>query len=137
MVHVLCSPSRLRPARERASAGKLLSALLVVLCVGFAVVAIVINSVMASPFDFKFWRDSLAQVAVYRWATPAAMTAQGATHLLVSRLLIGVAGFPGAHRDPPQGQSAPSRSAPASCWEALSSRWRCCKARWCAPTSDT
>ena len=39
---------------------------------------------MARPFNFKFWRDSLAQVAGYRWATPVAMTKEGATHLLVA-----------------------------------------------------
>ncbi len=50
----------------------------------FAVVAVVVNAFMAVPFDFKFWRESLAQVADYRWATPAAMTDQGATHLAVA-----------------------------------------------------
>ena len=32
--------------------------------------AIVVNCFMATPLDFKFWRDSLAQISVYRWATP-------------------------------------------------------------------
>ena len=50
----------------------------------FAVVAVVVNAFMALPFDFKFWKESLAQVSVYRWATPAAMTDQGATHLCVA-----------------------------------------------------
>ena len=46
------------------------------------VLAIVVNSYMARPLDFKFWRDSLVQVAAYRWATPAAMTREGTAHLL-------------------------------------------------------
>ncbi len=71
--------------------GKLLFTLLVFL-LSAGGVAIVINSVMASPFDFHFWRDSLAQVAAYRWATPAAMTAMGEVHLL-SALLIGIVIF--------------------------------------------
>jgi hypothetical protein len=71
--------------------GKLLSTLL-----AFAVAAVVfvitINWVMARPLDFRFWRESLAQVAAYRWATPAAMTAVGKLHLF-SALLIGLAIF--------------------------------------------
>jgi hypothetical protein len=46
------------------------------------ILAVVVNSFMATPFSFKFWRDSLVQVAEYRWATPAAMTDQGVRHLL-------------------------------------------------------
>ncbi len=53
--------------------------------VSFAVAAValalIINSFMARPFDFKFWSDSLAQVAAYRWATPVAMTSEGTMHL--------------------------------------------------------
>jgi hypothetical protein len=60
--------------------------------VSFAVVAVVVNAFTAVPFDFKFWRESLAQVSVYRWATPAAMTEQGATHLCVA-LVIAVVVF--------------------------------------------
>jgi len=73
--------------RER-FAGKLLAGLLAFALSAF-VLAIVINSFMAGPLDFKFWRDSLAQVAVYRWATPAAMTAKGTRHLLGALLLCG------------------------------------------------
>ena len=54
--------------------------------------AIAVNCFMATPLDFKFWRDSLAQISVYRWATPAAMTDEGTVHL-VGGLLIGVAVF--------------------------------------------
>jgi hypothetical protein len=60
--------------------------------VAFAVIAVVVNAFTAVPFDFKFWRESLAQIAVYRWATPAAMTGQGATHLCVA-LAIALAVF--------------------------------------------
>ena len=67
-------------------------AVLVAFVVGFLVVMVVVNTVMARPFDFKFWRDTMAQVAVYRWATPAAMTEQGATHLF-GALAIGIAVF--------------------------------------------
>jgi hypothetical protein len=56
------------------------------------VLAIVVNSFMATPLDFKVWRDSLAQVSVYRWATPALMTDKGTVHLL-GGLLIGAAIF--------------------------------------------
>ncbi len=71
--------------------GKLLSALLAFVAAA-VFFAIVINSFLASPLDFKFWRDSLGQVAVYRWATPAAMTDKGAVHFF-GGLLIGLAIF--------------------------------------------
>ena len=58
----------------------------------FAAIAIVVNAFTAVPFDFKYWRETLAQVSVYRWATPAAMTDEGATHLCVA-LLIAVLVF--------------------------------------------
>ncbi|HUK73938.1 MAG TPA: hypothetical protein VLV47_00520 [Candidatus Bathyarchaeia archaeon] len=48
------------------------------------ILAVIVNSFMARPFNFKFWRDSLAQVAAYRWATPVAMTREGTRHLLVA-----------------------------------------------------
>ncbi len=67
--------------------GKELVVGLISFVAAFAVVALVVNSFMAVPFDFRFWKDSLAQVAVYRWATPAAMTDQGATHLGVALLI--------------------------------------------------
>ncbi len=83
-------------------AGKLLSVLLTFF-LSAVVLVIAINSLMASPLDFRFWRDSLAQVAAYRWATPAAMTAAGELHLF-SALLIGTGDLPGACPNP-QGQS--------------------------------
>jgi len=72
-------------------AGQLLSALVVFLGAGF-VLAIAVNCFMATPLDFKFWRESLAQISVYRWATPAAMTDEGTAHL-VGGLLIGAGAF--------------------------------------------
>ncbi len=87
----ICFAAIALETRREHFAGKLLSALL-----GFVVaavfVAIVINCFLASPLDFKFWRDSLAQVAVYRWATPAAMTDKGTAHFF-GGLLIGLAIF--------------------------------------------
>ncbi len=74
-------------------AGKLLAALLTFF-LSAVVLVIAINSLMASPLDFRFWRDSLAQVSAYRWATPAAMTAAGEIHLF-NALLIGLATFLG------------------------------------------
>ena len=48
-----------------------------VLC-AFAAISVVflvvINAVMAKPFDFRFWRSSLAIVAAYRWLEPAEMS---------------------------------------------------------------
>ena len=68
--------------------GKLLLGLLAFLIAGLAL-TVVINSFMARPLDFKFWRDSLAQVAAYRWATPSAMTDEGVTHLVGALLIVG------------------------------------------------
>jgi hypothetical protein len=80
----------LETRRER-FAGKILSTLASFLLASF-LIAIAVNSLLVSPLNFKFWRDSLAQIAAYRWATPAAMTAEGEVHLLVA-LLIGAAVF--------------------------------------------
>ncbi|MFZ0793376.1 MAG: hypothetical protein WAM65_06370 [Candidatus Korobacteraceae bacterium] len=87
----ICMAAIALETRREPFGGKLLSAML-----GFVVaavfVAIAANCFLASPLDFKFWRDSLAQVAVYRWATPAAMTDKG-TALFFGGLLIGLAIF--------------------------------------------
>ena len=45
------------------------------------VVVLVVNSIFARAFDFRFWRDSLVQVSAYRWATPFHMSPTGAAHL--------------------------------------------------------
>ncbi len=63
---------------------------------GFAisclVLVFVINAIIARPWDFHFWRTSLALVAVHRWNEPAAMSESGAIHLLAP-LLVGIAVF--------------------------------------------
>ncbi len=69
-----------------------LPAALASFAIASALLAIVVNCFMATPLDFKFWRDSLAQVSAYRWATPAAMTEQG-TVFLIGGLVIGAAVF--------------------------------------------
>ncbi len=52
----------------------------------FAISALVlvfaINTIIASPLDFHFWRISLGLVSVHRWNEPAAMSEAGAIHLL-------------------------------------------------------
>jgi len=87
----ICFAAIALEARREHFAGKLLAGLLGFV-VAAVVIAVVVNCFMASPLDFKFWHDSLAQVAVYRWATPAAMTDEGTAHF-VGGLLIGLAIF--------------------------------------------
>jgi hypothetical protein len=50
------------------------------------VVAVAINSVMAKPFDFRFWKDTLAMVSAYRWATPYPMPQAGTVRLFATLL---------------------------------------------------
>jgi len=87
----ICFAAFALETRRDRFAGKLLTAL-----AGFAIAAaffaIVVNCFLATPLDFKFWRDSLAQISAYRWATPAAMTDQG-TAYLAGGLVIGAAIF--------------------------------------------
>ena len=70
--------------------------LYIIAAAGFAIscllLVFVINTIIASPWDFHFWRTSLALVAVHRWNEPAAMSGPGAIHLAVP-LLIGAALF--------------------------------------------
>jgi len=77
---------------RREGMGKSLIVALAVFLAASSVFAIVVNCFLSTPLNFKFWRDSLAQVAAYRWATPAAMTDQGAAYLF-GGLLIGAAVF--------------------------------------------
>ena len=62
----------------------------------FALSAIVlvflINTIISSPLDFRFWRTSLALVSVHRWNEPAALSEAGAIHLLAP-LVVGAALF--------------------------------------------
>jgi hypothetical protein len=88
---VICFAAFALEARRDHFAQKLLYGLLAFVASSI-LIAIVVNCFMATPLDFKFWRDSLAQISVYRWATPAAMTDQGSAHL-AGGLVIGVAVF--------------------------------------------
>ena len=56
------------------------------------VFALVVNATMGAAFDFRFWKDSVQMVSVYRWATPAAMTDAGTIRLL-GTLFAGAAVF--------------------------------------------
>ena len=48
----------------------------------FVLLIFAINAIIARPLDFRFWRTSLALVAVHRWNEPAALSEAGAIHLL-------------------------------------------------------
>jgi hypothetical protein len=54
------------------------------------VLVIAINTFAATAFDFRFWRDSLAILAGYRWIEPASMTKLGKLYLVVATLMGGV-----------------------------------------------
>ena len=60
--------------------------------VSLGVLALVINTIMAAPLDFRFWRTSLALVGVHRWNEPFPISDAGAIHLLVP-LVIAVCLF--------------------------------------------
>src|SRR5271157_1452398 len=77
--------------RNKSIAGKSLFTLLAFVLSVF-ILALAVNAVMASAFDFKFWKDSTQMVSVYRWATPPAMTDAGTTRLL-GTLFAGAAVF--------------------------------------------
>jgi len=77
--------------RNKSIAGKSLFTLLAFVLSVF-ILALAVNAVMASAFDFKFWKDSTQMVSVYRWATPSAMTDAGTTRLL-GTLFAGAAVF--------------------------------------------
>jgi len=77
--------------RDEGIVGKCILVLLAFVASSF-VLALAINQVMASAFDFKFWKDGAQMVSVYRWATPSAMTDAGTTRLL-GTLFAGAAIF--------------------------------------------
>jgi len=66
------------------------------------VLVIVINAFMAKPFDFRFWKNTLAIFSGYRWIEPASMSKPGKIRLLAtliaSGIVFSVRGFI-AHRD--------------------------------------
>ena len=78
----------------------------------FFVLALAVNVVMASAFDFKFWKDGAQMVSVYRWATPSAMTDAGTTRLL-GTLFAGAAIFVFGASARNKEKSAPRRHAQA------------------------
>ena len=45
-------------------------------------IALAINAAVAKPLDFRFWKDSLAIISTYRWATPYPMSNAGTIRLL-------------------------------------------------------
>jgi len=47
------------------------------------VIAILVNSVMARPLDFSYWRNSLAILSGYRWIEPVSMSKPSTVRLLV------------------------------------------------------
>jgi hypothetical protein len=67
--------------RDKHIGGKSLRVLLAFALSAF-VLALAVNAVMASMFDFRYWKNDALQVSVYRWATPAAMTDAGTFRLL-------------------------------------------------------
>ena len=77
--------------RDWRAPGKLLL-ILVSFVASFAIIALLINALMASSLDFRFWKDSVEMVRVYRWATPFRITTAGTWHLL-GMLLGGAAVF--------------------------------------------
>ncbi len=45
-------------------------------------IGLAINAALAKPLDFRFWKDSLAIVSTYRWATPYPMSKAGTVRLM-------------------------------------------------------
>jgi hypothetical protein len=88
---VVATAAVLFEARRDGGIGRYVFVLLAFV-VSASVLALAVNAVMSSAFDFKFWRDSAQMVSVYRWATPSAMTDAGTTRLL-GTLFVGAAIF--------------------------------------------
>jgi hypothetical protein len=63
---------------------------------------IAINAFIARPLDFRFWKNSLAILAGYRWIEPTSMSKIGKIHLLVATIVGGmvflVRGITARHR---------------------------------------
>ena len=106
--------------RRRIQGVRTFSIALLSTVVGSAVLVIVINSLFAKPFDFRFWRDSFAQVSAYRWATPFPMIDGGSgpsfrdTHRRCRNIPASRPEFDGAG-------ILPLPNGPASCLAVLSS----------------
>ncbi|HWC97876.1 MAG TPA: hypothetical protein VG456_14025 [Candidatus Sulfopaludibacter sp.] len=59
---------------------KLLPAL-VTLAAGCAILVLAVNTLLATPLDFGFWRNSFSQISAYRWATAFRMSPEGTLYL--------------------------------------------------------
>ena len=77
--------------RDKQALARLARALLMT-AASSVVVVIAMNSALASPFSFRYWRQAFAVVSVYRWATPSPMT-NSTTVRLLATLLGGTALF--------------------------------------------
>ena len=75
--------------RNRQSIGRYGLVLLAFTVVSLGLV-FVINAIVAKPLDFRFWKNSLAIVAGYRWFEPARMANPDTLRLLV---VLGVGGM--------------------------------------------
>jgi len=96
--------------RREPFAGKLVRGFAAFL-VTASLLTMVVNSWLATPLNFSFWRDSLAQVAAYRWATPAGMTYQGTKHLIGGLLVCGAIFLAAAFRRPDDARRITRRTA--------------------------
>ena len=54
------------------------------------VLVVAINAVMTKPFDFHFWKSSMAIVAAYRWLEPAAMAKADELRLFAALIAGGI-----------------------------------------------
>jgi hypothetical protein len=75
--------------RDLGALRRIVAALLIA-ALSALIVAIAINSVMTKPLDFHFWKETLAMVSAYRWATPYPMTQAGTVRLFGTLLAGGV-----------------------------------------------
>jgi len=66
---------------------------LVAFTVCFLVLAVAVNTFVASPLDFRYWRNSLAILAGYRWIEPATMSKVSKIRLLAATLIGGIVLF--------------------------------------------
>ena len=77
------------------------AAVLLAFAVASLVLVIVVNAFMASPFNFRFWKNALAIFSGYRWIEPASMSKPGKIRLLAvlvaSGIVFAVRGF-SSHR---------------------------------------
>lgn len=51
---------------------------------------VAMNAIMARPFGFRFWKNSLAILAGYRWIESSTMAREGTIHVLISLFAGGI-----------------------------------------------